>query len=189
MRLYVLDIETTMDQKTIHCVAVRDISTGEVRPFISDTTFKYWLFFNTSRVIFIGHNIIDFDKRVLEDVCVGVLAGVFVGKGVLVGVFVAVGVFVGVLVGKGVLTGVFVAVGVEVGVDVAEIPVNIVYAANTLSLPAPKLLSAPVVPRSVAVVVSAASCCATVRLGKALNSNANAPETWGAAKEVPEFVV
>lgn len=68
MSIYVLDIETTMDQKTIHCVVVRDISTGEVRPFISDTTFKYWLFFNTSRVIFIGHNIIDFDKRVLEDV-------------------------------------------------------------------------------------------------------------------------
>lgn len=66
MRVYVLDIETTMDQKTIHCVVVRDMN-DNTYTFIDPTHLMSWLGFN-SDIILIGHNIIDFDKRVLEDV-------------------------------------------------------------------------------------------------------------------------
>ena len=68
MSVYVLDIETTMDQKTIHCVVVRSISTGGVSTFFNSFEFRNWLGYHPISIIFIGHNIIDFDKRVLEDV-------------------------------------------------------------------------------------------------------------------------
>lgn len=68
MSVYVLDIETTMDQKTIHCVVVRNISTGGVNTFFNSFEFRNWLGYHPISIIFIGHNIIDFDKRVLEDV-------------------------------------------------------------------------------------------------------------------------
>ena len=68
MSVYVLDIETTMDQKTIHCVVVRNISTGGVSTFFNSFEFRNWLGYHPISIIFIGHNIIDFDKRVLEDV-------------------------------------------------------------------------------------------------------------------------
>ena len=55
--------------------------------------------------------------------------------------------------------------------------------------PAPYTESAPADPRSTAVEASADRSDATPSPGNALSRRAAAPETLGAAKEVPEFVV
>ena len=134
-------------------------------------------------------------------VAVGVFVGVEVDVGVGVSVGTAVGVLVGVEVGVGVSVGNGVGVGVAVGVEVSlatDVAVGVklgvavalfgseLYAASTSMRPAPNVLSAPAAPRSMAVEARAARCCATVRFGKALSSSASAPETCGAASDVPE---
>ena len=109
---------------------------------------------------------------------VGDGVGVLVGEGVIVGddVAVKVGEGVGVLVGRG--------VGVTVEVGTAPLAIKL-YAAKTSMRPVPNVLSGPAVPRSRAEAVIAFRRSATVKVGNALRSNAIAPETCGAANDVP----
>ena len=106
----------------------------------------------------------------------GALVGVVVGNGV--GVFVEVA--VGVALGKDVDASV--AVGVEVGMATLAI---MLYAASTSTRPVPNVLSGPIEPRSTAEPVNALRRSATLKFGNALSSKAMAPETCGAANDVP----
>ena len=110
---------------------------------------------------------------VLVGVAIGVAGkGVFVAVGVDMTIVVGIAVTVGVMVG--VLAGVIVRSGV--GVSVGIMPASELYAASTSILPAPKTLSAPSSPRSIAFSRKASSCCITVKLGKALSKSAKEPE-------------
>jgi DNA polymerase-1 len=65
-KFYILDIETTLDAGTIHCVVCKDNETGEVVSFRDKQTFRRWLW--NGDKIFIGHNIIGFDAPVIRKV-------------------------------------------------------------------------------------------------------------------------
>lgn len=101
------------------------------------------------------------------------------------------GVFVKVNVGKAVAVkvgvaaaGVLVAVLMEVGVAVTELDRRL-NASNKSMRPYPYVLSAPTVPRSAAELISAFSCSAAVRFGRAESRSASPPATCGAASDVP----
>lgn len=68
MSRWILDIETTRDKKHIHVVVVRNIDKPtEVYNFCHATQFVRFLL-QREPTLFVGHNIIDFDKRVIEKV-------------------------------------------------------------------------------------------------------------------------
>ena len=66
-KYYILDIETTLDAGTIHCVVCKDVETGEVFAFTDRSMFRRWLW-NDEDKLFIGHNIIGFDAPVIRKV-------------------------------------------------------------------------------------------------------------------------
>jgi DNA polymerase I-like protein with 3'-5' exonuclease and polymerase domains len=66
-KFYILDIETTLDADTIHCVVCKNIETGVVVAFRGKQEFRRWLWEGSDK-IFIGHNIIGFDAPVIRKV-------------------------------------------------------------------------------------------------------------------------
>lgn len=64
--IWILDIETTRDAKHIHCVVLRNVDKpDQVISIINKEEMKGFLF-QWKPLCFVGHNIIDFDRRVLE---------------------------------------------------------------------------------------------------------------------------
>lgn len=64
--LWILDVETTLDHRTIHCVVVKKVDGKEPLVFTNKRWFRDWM--ETERAAFIGHNIIGFDAKVLNEV-------------------------------------------------------------------------------------------------------------------------
>lgn len=65
MKTYILDIETTMDHKTIWVCGLKDVASGE---YVMIFHPKDLMSYITSGATFVGHNILTFDSRVLEKV-------------------------------------------------------------------------------------------------------------------------
>ena len=59
-------------------------------------------------------------------------------------------------------------------------------ACTASTMPCPKSLSGPAIPRSLAVWMTAASACAALAPGYPPRRSASKPVTWGAAMEVPD---
>ena len=126
---------------------------------------------------------------------VGTGVGVGVGEGVGLGSGVTDGVGVGVGLGSGVGVGSIVGVGVGVGVTVGEGEgggvgdgVGIsekLTAVSAFTSPQPKLLSRPVVPKSLAVLSSACRTSVGEETLPFASTRAATPATCGVAIEVP----
>ncbi|MBD3260589.1 MAG: hypothetical protein GF334_02755, partial [Candidatus Altiarchaeales archaeon] len=70
MKYYIIDIETNgiTNPSVIWCIVIEDYDTGEVWEFLDRKSFRDWLDERTfEESIFVGHNIIDYDAKVIRD--------------------------------------------------------------------------------------------------------------------------